>query len=162
WYETFRLPLRRMVARLDVRTAVSAEAQRNIETTFGGACEIVPNGVDIARFAEATPVHGARPTVVFVGRHEPRKGLAVLLDAWDGVDVDATLSVVGTGPQTETLRARGDAQVEWLGLVSETEKAARLAGAAAACFPSVEGESFGVVLLEAMAAGAPIVASDLS
>jgi phosphatidylinositol alpha-mannosyltransferase len=60
------------------------------------------------------------------------------------------------------LRSSARVDVEWLGSVSEAEKAARLRAATVACFPSIEGESFGVVLLEAMAAGAPIVASDLT
>ena len=110
---------------------------------------------------DAAPWPSERPAIFFVGRHEPRKGLATLLDAFAGLDTDAVLWVAGTGPQTAALRARGDRGVEWLGTISEEEKARRLRGATVACFPSM-GESFGVVLLEAMAAGAAVVASDLT
>jgi len=162
WYDAFRKPLARMVDRLAVRTAVSAEAQRNVEAAFGGVCDILPNGVDLRAFSSAEPWPAARPAIVFVGRHEPRKGLGVLLEAFAGLERDAVLWVVGEGPQTTELAARGVADVSWLGRVSEREKARRLRGATVACFPSIEGESFGVVLLEAMASGTAVVASDLT
>ncbi|MFO7589540.1 MAG: glycosyltransferase family 4 protein [Acidimicrobiia bacterium] len=162
WYDAFRAPLRRMVGRLAVRTAVSSEAQRNIEATFGGSCDILPNGVEVATFASADASPSPRPAIVFVGRHEPRKGLGVLLDAFAGLERDADLWVIGEGPQTAELAARNVPGVHWLGRVSEEEKARRLRGATVACFPSIEGESFGVVLLEAMAAGTALVASDLT
>ena len=151
-----------MVDRLAVRTAVSEEAQRNVEATFGGRCEILPNGVDVPAFQAAPPWPSAVPAICFVGRHEPRKGLGVLLDAFAGLDRDAELWVAGEGPETAALQARGVPRVEWLGAISERDKARRLRGATVACFPSIEGESFGVVLLEAMAAGTAVVASDLT
>ncbi|HZP30624.1 MAG TPA: glycosyltransferase family 4 protein [Acidimicrobiia bacterium] len=162
WYEALSVPLRAMVARLAVRTAVSEEAQRNVEVSFGESCEILPNGVAVEAFASAPPWPASRPVIMFVGRHEPRKGLAVLLDAFSELDRDAVLWVVGEGPQTEALRRRGVPDVEWLGPVPDVEKARRLRAATVACFPSVEGESFGIVLLEAMAAGAAVVASNLT
>jgi phosphatidyl-myo-inositol alpha-mannosyltransferase len=167
WYDAFRLPLKKMIERLSIRTAVSAEAQRNIETTFGVECEILPNGVDVKVFADAEPWPAPRPAVLFVGRHEPRKGLGVLLDAFVGLGGDRALDrpelwVAGQGPQTDELRERHVPGVQWLGRISEPEKRRRLRAATVACFPSTEGESFGVVLLEAMAAGTAIVASDLS
>jgi phosphatidylinositol alpha-mannosyltransferase len=161
WYETLQSPLRPMVRRLAVMTAVSEAAERQVVQTFGGRCEIVPNAVDVARYADGDAWPTKKPAILFVGRHEPRKGLAVLLDAFAGLDRDAVLWVAGTGPQTDDLRARGVPRVEWLGRISEEEKAARLRGAAVACFPALDGESFGVVLLEAMAAGAPVVATDI-
>jgi len=162
WYDAFRVPLRRIIGRLSVRTAVSAEAQRNIETTFGTTCEILPNGVAVEAFAEAEPWPVPRPTIFFVGRHEPRKGLGVLLDAFTELGGDCELWVAGQGPQTEELAGRGVDGVQWLGRVSEIEKRRRLRAATVACFPSTEGESFGIVLLEAMASGTAIVASDLT
>jgi phosphatidylinositol alpha-mannosyltransferase len=161
WYDAFRLPLKRLVERLALRTAVSEEAQRNV-LAFGAACEILPNGVDVDAIASAEPSPSARPAVVFVGRHEPRKGLGILLDAFAGIERDAELWVVGEGPETTSLRDRRVPGVAWLGAVSDDEKARRLRGATVACFPSTEGESFGVVLLEAMAARTPVVASDLT
>jgi phosphatidyl-myo-inositol alpha-mannosyltransferase len=86
----------------------------------------------------------------------------VLLDARAKEDVDAELWVAGEGGETSALRARNVTSVEWLGSITEAEKARRLRGATIACFPSVEGESFGVVLLEAMAARTALVASDLT
>ena len=162
WYEALTVPLRAMVARLAFRTAVSEEAQRNVEAAFGQSCEILPNGVAVDAFAGATPWPSSRPAIMFVGRHEPRKGLAVLLEAFTGLERDAVLWVAGEGPQTDLLRRRGVRGVEWLGPVTDAEKARRLRGATIACFPSVEGESFGVVLLEAMAAGVAVAASNLT
>jgi phosphatidylinositol alpha-mannosyltransferase len=119
------------------------------------------NGIEIERIASADPTLSARPSVLFLGRHEPRKGLAVLLDAWEKIDRDARLWVIGTGPQTKELRRRGVPDVEWIGTVADSERNARMRGATVFCAPSLSGESFGVVLLEAMAAGTAIVASDI-
>ena len=86
----------------------------------------------------------------------------MLLDAFAGLERDAVLWVVGDGPADRVAaRPRASPDVEWLGRVSEDEKAARLRGATVACFPAIDGESFGVVLLEAMAAGTAVVASDI-
>lgn len=160
WYSALRRPLRRMVDRITIATAVSDEAHADVQA-FGVACEVLFNGIELGGYAAADPWPAPVPAVAFVGRHEPRKGLAVLLDAFAGLDRDATLWVMGSGPQTDELRGRGVAGVEWLGRVTEDEKARRLRGATIACFPSTSGESFGVVLLEAMAAGTAVVASDL-
>jgi phosphatidyl-myo-inositol alpha-mannosyltransferase len=161
WYETFRPGLRPMLRRLTVSTAVSEEAKRQVFQTFGGECEILPNGVDVASLAHGRSAPSAAPAILFVGRHETRKGLAVLLDAFAGLERDAELWVIGDGPHNAALRARDVPRVEWLGRVSEEEKQARLRGAAISCFPALDGESFGVVLVEAMAAGSAVVASDI-
>ncbi|MFN8026354.1 MAG: glycosyltransferase family 4 protein, partial [Acidimicrobiia bacterium] len=161
WYETLRATIRPLMNKLDVKTAVSADAARQVTLTFGEECEIVPNGVEVEAYTSGPTASASHPAIVFVGRHEPRKGLGVLLDAFDGLGRDADLWVIGDGPQQGTLRARRLPGVEWLGSVSDEEKAARLRGAAIACFPAIDGESFGVVLLEGMAAGAVVVASDI-
>jgi phosphatidylinositol alpha-mannosyltransferase len=161
WYETLRSPLQAMLRRVAVRTAVSAEAQRQVELTFGVQCEIVPNGIEVHEYVETATWPAPRPVILFIGRHERRKGLETLLRAYEGLGRDAVLWVVGEGPETGSLRARAGAGVEWLGRVSDAEKRARLRAATIACFPSLDGESFGLVLLEAMAAGAPVVASDI-
>jgi phosphatidyl-myo-inositol alpha-mannosyltransferase len=161
WYAVFRPPLRRWIHRLTVTTAVSDDAAEMSELSFGCISEILPNGVDVPHFAKATPWPSTRPTILFVGRHEPRKGLDVLLDAFAGRERDAVLWVASDGPDTARLRARGVPNVEWLGVISEDEKARRLRAATAFCAPSVGGESFGIVLLEAMAASTAVVAADI-
>ena len=140
---------------------MSEDAKRQVTLTFGGECEILPNGVDVPRLAHGPVAPSVAPAIVFVGRHERRKGLAVLLDAFAGLERDADLWVIGDGPEQASLRARGVPRVQWLGRVTEEEKQACLRGATIACFPAIEGESFGVVLLEAMAAGTAVVASDI-
>jgi phosphatidylinositol alpha-mannosyltransferase len=106
------------------------------------------------------PTPTDRPAAFFIGRHEPRKGLAVLLDAWRTIDRDAVLWVGGAGPQTEELRAESStSNVEWLGAITDAERDSHLRGATVVCAPSLHGESFGVVLLEGMAAGTAVVAS---
>jgi phosphatidylinositol alpha-mannosyltransferase len=153
--------LKRWVDRLTIRTAVSEQAGGMVAEHFGGPYRILPNGVDVIPFAKATPWPSERPAILFVGRHEPRKGLDVLLDAFASLERDAVLWVASDGPETERLRDRGVPRVEWIGRISEDEKARRLRGATVFCAPALGGESFGVVLLEAMAAGTAVVASDI-
>jgi phosphatidylinositol alpha-mannosyltransferase len=147
---------------------VSPEARALAERWLGGACHVMPNGVEVERFAKAdrwpAPVTpgGSGRAILFVGRHEPRKGLEVLLKAFSALDTDAVLWVAGEGPETAALAAAAPDNVEWLGRISDQELAERLRAAAVFCAPSLHGESFGVVLLEAMAAGTPVVASDIS
>jgi phosphatidylinositol alpha-mannosyltransferase len=121
------------------------------------------NGVEVDRWQGTEPVKPDGPTIFFCGRHEPRKGLEVLLEAMALLPPEVQCWVGGTGPDTARLQARyaGDPRIEWLGRVSDEEKMARMRGASVFCAPSLGGESFGVVLIEAMAARTPIVASDL-
>jgi phosphatidylinositol alpha-mannosyltransferase len=162
-------PLARWAAgRLDVRCAVSPEARATAAAALGGTYEIVGNGVELDRFPGEPPWATDGPTVLFVGRHERRKGLGILLDAFHTLAADssvpvATLWVVGEGPETAALRARtsGDPRVQWLGRVGDRELAARQRGAHVLCAPSLGGESFGMILLEAMAARTTVVASDI-
>jgi phosphatidylinositol alpha-mannosyltransferase len=152
--------------RLDGTFAVSEEASataRACVRRLSNRIGIIPNGVEVDRFASATPWPTSAPTIVFVGRHEPRKGLGVLLDVFGLLPESTHLWVLGEGPETERLRSRfgSDARIEWLGSVGDQEREARLAGADVLVAPSLAGESFGVVLLEAMAAGTAVVASDL-
>jgi phosphatidylinositol alpha-mannosyltransferase len=150
------------VNHLTIRAAVSEEA-RDTAMKLGGTYELLWNGidVDVYRDTEAWPVDG--PTVMFVGRHEPRKGLDVLLEAMKQLDDNVRLWVASEGPETERLRrmTAEDPRIEWLGMIDDAEKIRRIRGADVLCAPSLHGESFGVVLLEGMAAGTPVVASDL-
>jgi phosphatidylinositol alpha-mannosyltransferase len=155
-------PLARAAARrLAVRCAVSEEALLTAERPLGGSLTLTFNAVEADTFASAAPRPKCGPVVAFVGRHEPRKGLSVLLEAFARLPGDARLWVAGDGPQTGQLRSASPPRVEWLGRVGEEEKASLLKAADVACAPSLGGESFGLVLLEAMAAGAAVVASDL-
>ena len=164
-YRVARPVLGRAARRLDVRCAVSDDARRTAEQAVGrDDYRPVFNGVEVARYAKADVLAtDGRPTVLFLGRHEARKGLAVLLAALAHLPDEVRVWVGSDGPQTAELRARygADERVEWLGRLSEEEKASRLRSADVFCAPSLGGESFGVVLLEAMAASVPIVASDL-
>lgn len=158
-------PAHWLSARLAARTAVSDEAAATACAVAGGTYQVIGNGVELERFAAASPWPTEGPTVLFVGRHERRKGLAVLLDAFARVDgaLGARLWVAGDGPETAALRRRfrGLAAVQWLGVIEDGELARRMAAAAVVCAPSLGGESFGVVLVEAMAARAVVVASDI-
>jgi phosphatidyl-myo-inositol alpha-mannosyltransferase len=162
-YRAFRPVARWAAARLQMRCAVSEDALNTAADALGGQYELVFNGIEVARFAKAEAYPTEGPTIMFVGRHEPRKGLTVLIDAMAGLGSDVRLWVTGEGPQTAKLVAdtAGDPRICWIGRVSDDELASRLKGADVLCAPSLHGESFGVVLLEAMAASTPIVASDL-
>jgi phosphatidyl-myo-inositol alpha-mannosyltransferase len=162
-YAALKPAVRWLARRLDLRCVVSKDALATARKALGGEYELLFNGIEVERFAKATPTPTAGPTIFFVGRHEERKGLAVLLDALRLLPPEVRVWVGGTGPQTEVLRAAygGDARIEWLGRLSEADVASRMRGADVFCAPSLHGESFGVVLLEAMAAGAVVVASEL-
>jgi phosphatidyl-myo-inositol alpha-mannosyltransferase len=157
--------------RLHGRIAVSAAARHFIDRFFPGDYKVIPNGVDVARFRDAVPIarwQDGVSNILFVGRHEPRKGLLELLKAHRilrKTGCNCRLLIVGTGPQERearryvlTSRMSG---VEFLGRVSDEEKAQLFRTADVFVSPATGGESFGIVLLEAMAAGAPIVASDI-
>lgn len=151
--------------------AVSEDARRTLVANVGGDAVLIPNGVRVADFAEGPAseiVTGEGPAVVFLGRiDEPRKGLEVLLRAWPSVisqHRDAHLYVLGPGeidPDLIDVLGEDSSSVTFVGRVDDEEKAAALRAATVYCAPHTGGESFGIVLAEAMAAGAPVVASDL-
>ncbi|MDQ2648290.1 MAG: glycosyltransferase family 4 protein [Actinomycetota bacterium] len=155
--------LKRMTRRLAHRVAVSPDAMALAQTHLGGTYELLFNGIEVERFCAVEPHPTLGPTVFFLGRHEPRKGLDVLLAATRDLPADVTVWVGGDGPQSAELQARygHDPRIEWLGRISDHERAARMRACTVYCSPSVRGESFGMVLLEAMAAGCALVASDL-
>jgi phosphatidyl-myo-inositol alpha-mannosyltransferase len=164
-------PIKRAGRRISLCTAVSDDAEALARQVVDAPIELLFNGVEVERFVNA-PIwkdvkHGDRPSVLFVGRHEPRKGLEVLLEAHRVLESrpatsDVRLWIVGSGPQTAELRDRyRSANIDWLGRVSDGELASRWKAATVYAAPSLGGESFGVVLLESMAAGTPVVASDI-
>jgi phosphatidyl-myo-inositol alpha-mannosyltransferase len=157
--------------KITARIAVSPLARRMQVEYLGGDAVEIPNGVDVARFAGARPLTGyprAGGTVGFVGRFgEPRKGMPVLLAALRTVvrtRPELRLLVVGRGDGGMLLRAAGPAlasRIRVLGALGDDAKAAVLRSVDVLCVPALGGESFGMVLTEAMAAGTPVVASDL-
>ena len=161
----------RLADLLHGRIAVSGAARHFINRYFPGEYRIIPNGVDLERFASAQPLEELRDgtlNILFVGRFEERKGLIHLLKAYHRLRkrrVDARLLVIGAGPKLREYRRfvglRGIRDVEWLGRVSDADKVRYFASADIYCAPNTGQESFGIVLLEAMAAGVPIVASDI-
>lgn len=157
-------PLRRLADRIDQRVAVSDAAAELARRHLGGTYDVLFNAVAMPP-ASPAPVRAGRPrSVCFIGRHEPRKGLEVAIRALDHLPDDVELWIGGGGPETSALRhrTRNDPRVHWLGELTEQEKHHFLSAADVVCVPSLGGESFGVVLLEAMAAGAPVVASNLA
>jgi phosphatidylinositol alpha-mannosyltransferase len=148
--------VRRIQRRLGVVTAVSPVAA----SVLGEAAEvrIIPNGIDLARYREGE-VAAVPGRTVFVGRDDPRKGLDVLLEAWPEVlrgHPGAELRVVGADRPDEV------AGVTFLGRVDEARKVTELRSAQVLVAPNRGGESFGIVVLEGLAAGCAVVASDLA
>jgi len=170
-YEFGSRALRGYAGRLHGRIAVSAAARHFIDRYFPGDYKVIPNGVDVERYGRAVPVarwQDGTPNILFVGRFEPRKGVLEMLKAFRQVrrdGVEARLLLVGGGPQEREARryvaTRRMGGVEFLGRVSDDEKVQLFRTADVYCSPATGRESFGIVLLEAMAAGAPIVASDI-
>lgn len=165
-YRALAPMLRRLMHRIDAKVAVSKDALALVASHITADVDdvrILFNGVETTEIRAAAALPSDRPAIFFLGRHEERKGLDVLLRAFRQLDLDVSCWVAGDGPDTARLRLEhgDDQRIEWLGRVSDPDKIARLRGAAVFCAPSLHGESFGVVLIEAMAAGTPVVASGL-
>ncbi|MFI6764070.1 glycosyltransferase family 4 protein [Streptomyces sp. NPDC050355] len=155
--------------KISARIAVSEYARRTLVEHLGGDAVVIPNGVDVDFFARAEP----RPewqggTIGFIGRiDEPRKGLPVLMRALPAILAevpDARLLVAGRGDEEEavaTLPPELRSRVEFLGMVTDEDKARLLRSVDVYVAPNTGGESFGIILVEAMSAGAPVLASDL-
>jgi len=156
-------PLQVRLEKLSGRIAVSPAARKTIVEHLGADAVLIPNGVHVGKYAGADPLPGWPGTggaLAFVGRvDEPRKGLDVLLDAFARLRAERpALRLLVAGPGEHDDLPDG---VTALGLVSEQDKARVYRSADVFVAPNTGGESFGIVLLEAMAAGTPIVASDL-
>ena len=158
--------VKRLAKRVDVNVAVSLEAGAMVKRSLDVDPVILNNGVSLppaSNTSELVSNMGETPHVLFLGRHEERKGLSVLLESVAKFTGPIKLSVAGVGPETERLkeRYRSDTRIDWLGAISAEGKAEALAKANILCVPSTSGESFGIVLVEGMAAGTHLVVSDL-
>ncbi|MDT3398994.1 glycosyltransferase family 4 protein [Streptomyces sp. B1866] len=161
--------LQHALEKISARIAVSEYARRTLVEHLGGDAVVIPNGVDVDFFARAEP----RPrwqggTIGFIGRiDEPRKGLPVLMRALPAILAErpgTRLLVAGRGDEEEAvagLPAPVRARVEFLGMVGDEDKARLLRSVDLYVAPNTGGESFGIILVEAMSAGAPVLASDL-
>ncbi|WP_043263528.1 glycosyltransferase family 4 protein [Streptomyces sp. CT34] len=155
--------------KISARIAVSEYARRTLVEHLGGDAVVIPNGVDVDFFARAEPkAEWQGRTIGFIGRiDEPRKGLPVLMKAFPAILAavpDARLLVAGRGDEEEAvagLPAELRSRVEFLGMVTDEDKARLLRSVDVYVAPNTGGESFGIVLVEAMSAGAPVLASDL-
>ena len=165
-------PMRLYMERIGVRIAVSEEARRTLIEHHGGDAVIIPNGVETASFRTAQPLDqwvatDDRPVIVFLGRlDEPRKGLGIFAGAIESVleRVPGTRFLIagrGDAPDIRATVARFGDSVSFLGGISDEEKESLLAGASIYVAPQTGGESFGIVLVEAMAARTTVVASDI-
>ena len=161
--------LRSALEKINARVAVSEAARRTLVEHVGGDAVLIPNGVSVRRFAHAEPLPGwpgSGGSLGFLGRlDEPRKGLGVLLAAFTRLAPDRPgLRLLVAGPGTadlaevpEDLRER----VVLLGRLDDADKIRAYHSTDVFCAPNLGGESFGIVLTEAMSAGAAIVASDI-
>ncbi|HEX8919781.1 MAG TPA: glycosyltransferase family 4 protein [Chloroflexota bacterium] len=166
--------LRRVFNKVDGHIAVSRAAKRFVRQYFMARYTIIPNGVDNELFnpAHVQPLpefSDGRPNILFVGRPEKRKGVGYLLRAYPHVKAcfpDARFIIVGAGdwkdsPYRAYIERHEMRDIVIVGRVSDEELPRYHRSAKVFCAPAVEGESFGIVLLEAMASGVPIVASDI-
>ncbi len=172
--EIFQGPLRKLLSRTQARVPVSLSAQKAVTGLFPGDYQIIPNGVDYDFFSQAVTLrkrqvrHNQRRYLLFVGAQVPRKGLPILLHAFPRIaeecpDVD--LLVVGDGPGPDRMKRQVPRplreRVHFLGCLPRRRLLECFTSADIFCAPSLGRESFGMVLLEAMAAGVPVVASDI-
>ncbi len=159
--------MRRKLNQTAARIAVSQAAAWTGRRWFGGEYTVIPNGVDLRAAPQGEKSPSDRLRLLFVGRPEERKGLPVLLSAFAALveHVDAELIVVGS-ERSAVLRYLSDPvaaeRIQALGRVSDDELWRRLGEADLLCAPSLLGESFGMVLTEAFAAGTPVVASNIA
>jgi phosphatidylinositol alpha-mannosyltransferase len=169
FYPIGRPLLALLMRRIACRIAVSDVARRTVARYFPGRYEIVPNGIEVDAFRAPRPrppaVETGRRHVLFVGRLEPRKGIASLIRAMARVQAqarDVRLLIVGDGPdraRLESLAASAGVDARFTGFVDDGGLPGYFQSADLFCSPATGGESFGVVLLEAMACGTPVVAT---
>jgi phosphatidyl-myo-inositol alpha-mannosyltransferase len=153
--------LTKFVSRLKVRIAVSEAGRGFVSRYFPGEYRLIPNGVEVRRYREAKPdesLLSTKPFVLFVGRPEKRKGFDMMLAAMEGLRKSTDVRLVAAGIEA------GPALPEWvtcLGHIPEDRLPSVYKAADVFCAPSLGGESFGIVIAEAMAAGVPVVCSGI-
>jgi phosphatidylinositol alpha-mannosyltransferase len=154
-----------LIDRIDYRIAVSQQASRSVSRWLPGTYDVIPNGVLVPPAADPAD---REHTVVFIGRHDPRKGLPVLLNAWAEIHrrTGARLRVVGADPLAVRLllsRHRvSEEGIDVLGFLSQEDLTAELSRTKVLAAPSIGMESFGMVLTRAFACAVPVVSSDIA
>lgn len=162
----FRHPARGAISRVQKKVCVSSEAKALANKFLPGEYSVIPNAIDLSLYKNVEPWPHTKPVAMFVGRHEDRKGLRYLIEAWLNSDLaqdKMELWVAGTGEETNELIAKTQhcKSIHFLGRISDLELRRRLASSEIFVAPSTGGESFGIILLEAMASNCAIVASDI-
>lgn len=152
---------------LDYLTAVSDAAASYVKTLTDNNVSIIPNGVDLSKFTKQVKSSKKTNSILYIGRLEKRKGVKYLLKAFKAIQAecpDVELLIAGDGPDAGKLKqfvtTNRISKVRFLGYVTEQKKLSLMSHASLFCSPALYGESFGIVLLEAMAMGLPIVAGD--
>jgi phosphatidyl-myo-inositol alpha-mannosyltransferase len=172
YYERWRPLAARIHDCITARIAVSEAARDCVFAHFPGDYRVIPNGIDVHAYVPARNSKRLPGRILFLGRPEPRKGLAVLVEAFGRLRArvpGASLTLVGPTPdelralipRSNGARAEALRGIVALGRVSHEDKVEQMRVAELLCAPSLGGESFGIILTEAMAAGLPVVASDI-
>jgi phosphatidylinositol alpha-mannosyltransferase len=168
-YRASRLPLLPLWRKIDAPIAVSRAARATVEPVFGLDPVLIPNGVECATYADVPPPDPDAKTILYFGRLERRKGPHVLIRAAPEVlrsVPGSRLVLAGDGPLRAELEAGVPSdlrsRVSFRPRFEDAERAGILTAASVVCLPAIGGESFGIALAEAMAAGRPVVASDIA
>lgn len=156
-----------VIKHLDALTAVSQAAATYVSSLTDSPITIIPNGIDLTKYNTEARSPNPEPSIVFIGRLEKRKGVKYLLEAFALLSQNhpnAKLTIAGEGPDRIKLEILAESlnlkDIHFVGYVSDEQKKQLLSDAGVFCSPALYGESFGIVLLEALASGTPIVAGD--
>ena len=162
----FRHPARGAISRVQKRICVSESAKVLANKFLPGDYSVIPNAIDLAAYKNIEPWPKVKPAILFVGRHEERKGLRFLIDAWLDSKIAQDkyeLWVAGRGEETNELiqKTAHCKSIHFVGRVDDAELKRRMVAADILVAPATGGESFGIILLEAMATKCAIIASDI-